>query len=69
MSNKMMTALYDVDVRTISDHLNNVFPDSELEEHSLVQYCWITATDGKAYDIQHYSLAAPMTRQCPNHDS
>jgi hypothetical protein len=34
----MMAVLYDVDVRTISYHLKNVFADHELEENSDIQF-------------------------------
>lgn len=58
LSQKMMGMLYDVDVRTISYHLKNVFADHELEESAVIQFFRITATDGKTYATQHYSLAA-----------
>ena len=58
LSQKMMGVLYDVDVRTISYHLKNVFSDHELEENSVIQVFRITAADGKTYDTQHYHLSA-----------
>ena len=58
LSQKMMGVLYDVDVRTISYHLKNVFSDHELEENSVIQFFRITAADGKTYDTQHYNLSA-----------
>ena len=58
LTQKMMGLLYDVDVRTISYHLKNVFADHELEESSVIQFFRITATDGKTYDTQHYNLSA-----------
>jgi hypothetical protein len=58
LSQKMMGLLYDVDVRTISYHLKNVFADHELEENSVIQFFRITAADGKTYDTQHYNLSA-----------
>ena len=58
LTQKMMGLLYDVDVRTISYHLKNVFSDRELEENSVIQYFRITAADGKSYDTGHYNLAA-----------
>ena len=54
----MMAVLYDVDVRTISYHLKNVFSDHELEENSVIQFFRITAADGKTYETQHYNLSA-----------
>ena len=58
LTQKMMGLLYDVDVRTISYHLQNVFSDSELEKDSVIQSFRITADDGKTYDTQHYNLSA-----------
>ena len=58
LSQKMMGLLYDVDVRTISYHLKNVFADNELDEKSVIQFFRITAADGKSYDTQHYNLSA-----------
>ena len=58
LSQKMMGLLYDVDVRTISYHLKNVFADHELEENSVLQFFRITAADGKTYDTGHYNLSA-----------
>ena len=58
LTQKMMGLLYDVDVRTISYHLKNVFADHELAESSVVQFFRITATDGKTYNTQRYNLAA-----------
>ena len=58
LTQKMMGLLYDVDVRTISYHLKNVFADHELEEKSVIQFFRITAADGKSYDTGHYNLSA-----------
>ncbi len=58
LSQKMMGQLYDVDVRTINYHLKKIFNDNELEENSVIRNFRITASDGKTYGTQHYSLAA-----------
>ena len=58
LTQKMLGQLYDVDVRTISYHLKNVFANHELEENSVIQFFRITAADGKTYNTQHYNLAA-----------
>ena len=58
LSQRMMAVLYDVDVRTISYHLKNIFADHELEEKSVIQFFRITAADGKTYDTGHYNLSA-----------
>lgn len=56
LTQKMMAALYDVDVRTINYHIKKVFSDSELLEDSVIRKFRITADDGKTYLTNHYSL-------------
>ena len=56
LTQKMMAALYDVDVRTINYHVKKIFSDSELQEDSVIRKFRITATDGKSYSTNHYSL-------------
>jgi hypothetical protein len=58
LTQKMMAVLYDVDVRTISEHLRNIFRDAELGEDSVIRKFRITAADGKTYDTKHYALQA-----------
>lgn len=58
LSQKMMAMLYDVNVRTVNEHLKKIFADRELLEGAVIRKFRITATDGKKYDTQHYSLAA-----------
>lgn len=58
LSQKMMGTLYQVDVRTISEHLQKIFKDKELEEDAVIRKFRITASDGKNYNTQHYNLSA-----------
>jgi hypothetical protein len=58
LSQKMMGVLYNVNVRTINEHLKNIFADSELQEDSVIRKFRITAADGKNYNTQHYNLKA-----------
>jgi len=58
LTQKMMAALYDVDVRTINYHLKKIFEDAELQEDSVIRNFRITAADGKAYNTKHYNLQA-----------
>ena len=58
LSQKMMAALYDVDVRTINYHLKKIFNDSELQEDAVIRNFRITAADGKSYNTKHYKLPA-----------
>ncbi len=61
LSQKMMAALYDVNVRTINEHLKKIFADHELQEDSVIRKFRITAADGRTYDTQHYNLSGIMS--------
>ncbi len=56
LTQKMMATLYDVDVRTVSEHIRHIFSDGELHEDSVIRKFRITATDGKTYNTNHYNL-------------
>ena len=53
-----MADIFNVDVRTISYHLSQIFEAGELNKYSVIQKYWITAADGKKYHVQLYSLDA-----------
>ena len=55
---KAMAILFDVNVPAISKHLKNIFESGELKEDSVVSKMEITASDGKHYLTQFYSLDA-----------
>ena len=56
LTQKMLSILYDVDVRTINYHIKKIFEDSELSEKAVIRKFRITASDGKEYNANHYSL-------------
>ena len=58
LTQKMMAELFGVDVRTVSEHLQNIFKTAELQEDSAIRKIRTTASDGKAYDTQFYDLDA-----------
>lgn len=58
LTQKMLAALYDVDVRTINYHLKKIFDDAELQEEAVIRIFRITAADGKSYNTKHYNLNA-----------
>ncbi len=58
LSQKLMAALFAVDVRTVSEHLKNIFTSGELDEDSVIRKFRITASDGKSYATNHYNLDA-----------
>ena len=37
LTQKMMATLYDVDVRTVNEHIKKIYSDSELEEDSTIR--------------------------------
>ncbi len=51
LSQKMMAELYNINVRTVSDHLKKIFSDDELDPNSVIRDFRITASDGKNYRI------------------
>lgn len=59
LTQKMMATLYDVDVRTISDHIKKVLSDSELEESATIRKFRIVQTEGSRQvqrEVNHYNL-------------
>ncbi|MDR0834781.1 MAG: virulence RhuM family protein [Candidatus Symbiothrix sp.] len=56
LTQKLLATLYDVDVRTINEHIKKIFDDNELVENSVVRNFRITASDGKGYNVMHYPL-------------
>ena len=55
---KAMATLFDVNVPAISKHLKNIFESGELKDDAVVSRMEITASDGKRYQTQFYSLDA-----------
>ena len=39
LSQKMIAALYDMDVRTINDHIQKIYSDAELEKTATIRNC------------------------------
>ncbi len=58
LSQKKMAELFGVDVRTVNEHLQNVFSSNELDKNSVIRIFRITASDGKNYNTQFYNLDA-----------
>lgn len=46
LTQKMMASLYDVDVRTINDHIKKIYSDSELEQSATIRKYRIVQTEG-----------------------
>jgi hypothetical protein len=58
LSQMLMAQLFDVNVRTVNEHLQNIFAATELLEDSVIRNFRITAADGKGYNTKFYSLDA-----------
>lgn len=61
LSQKMMAKLFDVDLRTINEHLKNIFKSKELTESSTIRNFRIVQTEGNRKverEIEFYNLDA-----------
>lgn len=59
LTQKMMAVLYDVDIRTINEHIKKVFSDRELPEDPTIRKFRIVQTEGTRQvtrDALHYNL-------------
>lgn len=59
LSQKMMAALYDVDVRTINEHIKKIYSDGELTELATIRKFRIVQTEGArqvSREVAHYNL-------------
>ena len=69
-----MADLFQKDVRTINEHVQNIFDERELAPEAVIRKFRITASDGKTYEtmpalqihlrpIQPLNLGAPQPRE------
>lgn len=56
LTQKRMAELFQKDVRTINEHIKNIFKEGELKPDSVIRKFRITAEDGKSYEAQHFNL-------------
>src|SRR3989344_232227 len=56
LTQPQMSELFDKDRRTISEHIQNIFIEKELDENSVCRKFRHTAADGKNYQVTHYNL-------------
>jgi hypothetical protein len=61
LSQKQMGELFDKNVRTINEHIKNIFKGGELRESSVIRKFRITADDGKKYQTNFYNLDAILS--------
>ena len=59
LTQKMMSALYDVDVRTINEHIQKIYEDGELTDEATIRNFRIVQTEGSrqvSRQVKHYNL-------------
>ncbi|MDR0807283.1 MAG: hypothetical protein LBN41_11205 [Enterobacteriaceae bacterium] len=59
LTQKMMAELYDMDIRTINEHIIKIFVDNELDENSTIRNFRIVQMEGNrqvSRNIMHYNL-------------
>lgn len=59
LTQRLMAELYGVDVRTISEHIQKVYTDHELDEEATIRNFRIVQTEGTrqvSREVKHYSL-------------
>ena len=59
LSQKMIAALYDMDVRTINDHIQKIYSDAELEKTATIRNFRIVQQEGSRRvqrEVLHYNL-------------
>lgn len=56
LSQSQMSTLFAKNKKTISEHINNIFNEQELDKISVVRKFRTTAQDGKSYNTTYYNL-------------
>jgi hypothetical protein len=56
LTQRLMADLFQKNVRTINEHIRNIFEERELSPESVIRKFRITAADGKTYETNHYNL-------------
>lgn len=56
LTQKQLAELFDTTKQNISQHVNNILKDGELQTDSVVKKILTTADDGKKYQTDHYNL-------------
>ena len=59
LTQKMLAALYDVEIPTINEHIKKIFCDHELQEEATIRKFRIVQTEGSRQvnrEVKHYNL-------------
>ena len=61
LTQKMMAELYDVNIRTVNEHLTRIYKDDELTESATIRTFRIVQQEGSRWvepEVKHYNLQA-----------
>lgn len=67
LTQKMMAVLYDVDVRTVNEHIKKIYSDGELTEEATIRKFRIVQTEGFRQvnrEVIHYNLQMIIAVGC-----
>lgn len=56
LNQSQLAELFATSTPNISQHINNILKDNELDANSVIKYYLTTAADGKPYRVRFYSL-------------
>lgn len=56
LTQAQLVDLYGSSKANVSEHINHIFEEGELEEDAVVRNFRITASDGKSYQTKYYNL-------------
>ena len=56
LNQSQLAELFDTSVQNIGLHIKNILEDNELNGNSVIKDFFITAADGKQYQVKHYAL-------------
>ena len=56
LSQKQLAVVFGKSIKTINEHIINIFDDEELDKNTVIRNYRITASDGKNYEVLHYNL-------------
>jgi hypothetical protein len=56
LNQAQMATLFQKDLRTVNEHITNLFEEGELAKDAVIRNFRITAKDQKLYNVRHYNL-------------
>ena len=66
MNQKQMAELFATSKQNVGQHIANILKENELSLDSVVKNFFITAADGKLYDVTFYSMRWQFTNSLTN---